>query len=467
MNWLVQNYQGGDGVGPDLAERWSVSGDGKVWTFNLVRNARWHDGKPVTAADVVYSLNRIGLDPALPNAAYRASLVGLQKVEAPDPATVVVTLSIVRASFIPNLGSIGNVIYPAHVPIEQFKQLKPIGSGPFKFEKYAPSVSADLVRNPDYFKTGKPYLDGIKLFLIADRAAQYAAFRTGQIDMPFAAFDPVILQGKEEQVKRDIQGVQTRVLMGGHARVLFNNVAPWSDQRVRRAFNLAFNRRDYQDVYALGQGTPFILYAPTRLGGGKWSFPEAEIAKLPGYRLDQKAEDIAEAKRLLAAANINPAALKPVAKVRDIYENVAVPVVDQYKRSLGIEIAIRIEDGPTTLRNQATGQFEMIIDQNSYALDDPSQIFAPFYRTGAAANYAKWSDAELDTLIDDLETTLDEAKRLALSQKTELKLLELSWLALLGGTVSTIAWSPVMRNFKGGGAQDGPWLRYEDTWLER
>ncbi len=416
---------------------------------------------------MVYSLNRIALDPALPNAAYRASLVGLQKVDAVDPYTVKATLGIVRASFLPNIGAIGNTIYPAHISLDQYKQLKPIGSGPFKFESHSRGVGVDLVRNPDYFKTGRPYLDGIKLFLIVDRAAQYAAFRTGQIDMPFAAFDPVLLQGKEEQVKRDIPGVQIRVLMGGHARVLFNNVAPWSDQRARRAFTLAFNRKDYQDVSAQGQGTPFILLAPPRLGGGKWALPESEIAKLPGYRLEQKAQDVAEAKRLLTAAGIDPATVKPVAKVRDIWENVAVPAVDLFKRGLGVDITIRIEDGPTTLRTQATGNFEMLIDTNSYALDDPSQMFAPFFKTGAPSNYGKWSDKEIDAVIDELEVTLDEAKRLDLSRRTELKLFDLAWVVTLGSTVNTIAWSPVMRNFLGGGAQDGPWLRYDDVWLER
>ncbi|MBI3891128.1 MAG: ABC transporter substrate-binding protein, partial [Candidatus Wallbacteria bacterium] len=340
-----------------------------------------------------------------------------------------------------------------------------IGSGPFKFESYSKGVDVVLSRNPDYFKAGLPYLDGVRLFLISDRAAQYAAFRTGQIHMPFAAFDPQILQGRDEQLPKDIPGVQTQILMGGHARILFNNVAPWSDQRARKAVNLAVNRKDYQDVYQLGKGTPFILLAPPKLGGGKWAFSEDEIAKLSGYRLDKKADDIAEAKRLLQQAGINVQTLKPVAKVRDIYENVAVPVVDQLKRSLGLDIAIRIEDGPTTLKTQATGQFELTVDQNSYALDDPSQMFAPFVRTGGPANYAKWSDTELDALIDQIELTLDETKRLDLTHRIELKLLDLSWIVTLGSTVSLIAWSPNMRNFQGGGAQDGPWLRYDDVWL--
>lgn len=470
MNWLVQNYQGGDGVGPDLAQSWTVSADGKVYTFSLVRNARWHDGRPVTAADIVYSLNRIAFDKSIPNAAYRTTLAGLEKVEAVDDFTVRTTLSSVRASYIPSIGSIGNTMYPAHVPIDQFKQLKPVGSGPFKFVSYERGVKATLTKNPDYFKTDKggqklPYLDGIELFLIADRTAQYAAFRTGQIHMPFAAFDPEILLGRDEQLPKDIPGVQTRVLMGGHARILFNNVPPWSDQRARRAINLAFNRKDYQDVFQQGKGTPFILLAPPKLGGGKWAFPEEEIAKLPGYRLDKKAEDIAEAKRLLQQAGINVQELKPVAKVRNIWENLAVPAVDQIKRSLGIEIKIVLEDSPTTLRTQATGQFELIIDANSYALDDPSQMFAPFVRTGGPANYAKWSDPELDALIDQIELTLDQAKRLDLTHRIELKLLDLSWIVPLGSTVNLIAWSPNMRNFQGGGAQDGPWLRYEDVWL--
>jgi peptide/nickel transport system substrate-binding protein len=171
---------------PDLAESWSWSPDGTALTFRLREGVRWHDGKPFTAEDV-----RCTWDMLLGNSPARFRINprkpwywNLDRVTTNGDHEAIFHLKQPQPAFIALLASGYSPVYPCHVPPLEMRQ-HPIGTGPFKFVSYRPNESIRLVRNPDYWKPGRPYLDGIEWRIIPNRATALLAFVAGQVDMTF------------------------------------------------------------------------------------------------------------------------------------------------------------------------------------------------------------------------------------------------------------------------------------------
>ncbi len=161
----------------DLAASWQVT-DGVVYTFKLRPNAKWHDGQPVTSADVKYSFDRIMNPPQgvlSPRKALYAAVI--DKMETPDPQTVTIKLKFATASFIALISNEWASILPKHVIEARGGSMKadPIGSGPFKLKSWARGGRIEHVRNPDYYMKEFPYLDGLTYLVITDPATQTAA----------------------------------------------------------------------------------------------------------------------------------------------------------------------------------------------------------------------------------------------------------------------------------------------------
>ncbi|MCH7553351.1 MAG: ABC transporter substrate-binding protein [Chloroflexi bacterium] len=469
MNWLVENFNIRGEINPDLAESWSVSADGKVWTFNLVQNAKWHDGEQVNADDIIWTLNRIvnNIDGEVPSPPFKGPLGLITNMERPDDFTVVLTLKSVSASFIPFIGAIGNVIYPEHVAISEFEEKRPVGSGPFIWDEWIPADSVTFVRNDNYWKTDEagrqlPYLDGIKIFIIADAALGLAAYRVGDIDItfPFAS----VLKGKTEQIKREVPGTK---FGGGESwwYILFRSgVAPWDNPDLRRAVHLAIDRVAVNEALEEGEGSIYRYLSPAN---SKWGLSVEEIRGLPGYNPDTKAADIAEAKRLFSAAGVDPSKIELNVPVRNIYEAIGVVAIDQLSRSLGISVTIDISDDTNTVDRQNRGAFDVYFSRNSGFMDDPSANLDPFLRSTSGLNYGKWVDPEVDATLDAIDSELDTVKRKQLSQELERKMIDLAWYVVIGGNPTPIAWGAHVKNFDVGGAQDGPPWQFGAIWLER
>ena len=477
MNWLVQNYQGRTGPGPDLAESWSVSDDGKKWTFKLVQNAKWHDGEQVNADDIIWTFTRItknpdeqGVEGAGPVKVppYLGALALITSMEKPDDFTVVINLSKVSAAFLPIIGAIGNVIYPEHVAITEFEAKRPVGSGPFVWKSWKVDDSVELTANPDYFKkdaSGRqlPYIDAIKIFVISDAGLGLSAFRTGKINMTFP-FATVITVSMEETLRTELPG--TQFYSGGLSWAYLEfaaGKAPWDNVDVRRAFSLAIDRVAFSEAATEGRGSPFVFFTPV---GSNWGLPEGEMQSLPGYNPDTKAADIAEAKRLIAQAGLTADDLNISVPVRDIYETLAVVAIQNLNENLGAKLKINLMDNASTIQVQNDAAFDIYISRNSGGLDDPSALLTPFVGTGASLNYGNWSDPEVDAALDAIDAELDVAKRLQLTNELERKLIDLAWYVILSSTPTAIAWSSSVKNFDMLHGQDGPPWRFEDIWFE-
>src|SRR5215216_2507164 len=171
---------------PELARSWSWDEDGTRLTFKLHEGVRWHDGKPFTAKDVKCTwdmlqgktADKLRINPR--KAWYR----NLEEVVTKGDHEATFVLKRPQPAFLALLASGFSPVYPCHVSPKDMRQ-NPIGTGPFKFVEFKPNESIKLARNPDYWKPGRPYLDGIEYTIIPNVSTQVLAFAAGKFDMTF------------------------------------------------------------------------------------------------------------------------------------------------------------------------------------------------------------------------------------------------------------------------------------------
>ena len=293
----------------DLAATWGVAGDGVTYTFNLDPRATWHDGQPVTAEDVVYSLDTMQ-DPDTerprPNFNILDSHYKQGNSRALDQNTVAVTIENPSAEFLPILALAYFNIIAKHwdeSDIDTTKWSNSMGAGPFLPGEIENDVSMELIKNPDYWKEGFPYVDRIQHFVITESGPTIAAFRTGRVLTQSWLVTP--LSNKEAKKLGEEEPDKLDVLWSGSfgpAGMFMTINPPFNDLRIRQAFNLAFDRHEFVEVFGAGPGTD--LAAPY-FGVDNWyGYTAEEVANAPGYRQGPNGEkhpdDIAEAKRLIA-----------------------------------------------------------------------------------------------------------------------------------------------------------------------
>jgi peptide/nickel transport system substrate-binding protein len=177
-----------DNIVPDLAESWAWNEAKTQLTFKLRQGVKWHDGKPFTSKDVQCTWHRLNGKEAdvYRRVPRRIWWENLKEVTLNGDHEATFHLERPQASFLSMLASGLTPVYPCHVDAKDMRT-KPIGTGPFKFVDFKHNESIKLVRNPDYFKPGRPYLDGIDWRIVPNRATRVLAFATGEFDLTFTA----------------------------------------------------------------------------------------------------------------------------------------------------------------------------------------------------------------------------------------------------------------------------------------
>jgi len=234
---------------PMLAKSHKISKDGKEYSFILHKGVKFHDGKPCTAEDVKYSLERI-LDPKTA-APYRMYYENIESIQVVDPVTVVFRLKKADSMFLFNMARGDAVVVPRHAA-DRLKSI-PIGTGPFKLVEWKRGDSVIMAKNDEYYIKGRPYLDKVIFKFIPDPGSQLAALKAGDIDVIAYDMAPENVAALEKDNRfKVLKGNTTAdVIMAlNHSRVPFNN------PKVRQAITLAIDRDAVIQGSVYGYGTP-------------------------------------------------------------------------------------------------------------------------------------------------------------------------------------------------------------------
>jgi peptide/nickel transport system substrate-binding protein len=394
----------------DVASEWKISQDGLLYTFKIRQGIRFHDGSPLTSADVKASYDKILFPPEGVRSIRKHHYSAVASVEAPDPSTVTFKLKFPSASLLANLASPMNVIFPKKYLDRDPNYFKSnvVGSGPFRFKSYTRGSSFEGERNPDYFIKDRPYLNGYKYFISTETSVRAASLRSGRAYVEFRDLPQAEVEAIRKQLGDRVVVQQTPFVI--HFDISINNtVKPFSDVRVRKALNLAIDR------YTAGK----VLYPLTGLRdvgaftrpGTEWAMSSAELEKFPGFGRDAE-RNRAEARRLLAEAGY-PNGFKVVLKNRNIklpYQDWAVYVIQEW-RKVGIEAEHRpLETAAWYADARDQANFEVVVSPIGHFVDDPDALLAPFI-TGSSQNWGRFSNPAIDDLYDRQARTLDPAER--------------------------------------------------------
>lgn len=373
-------------VGPGLAKSWTVSDDARTYSFTLRGTAKFHNGKPATSADVKFALDRArAADSTNPQKAWFKAIAA---VDAPDPQTVVVTLAQPDGLFLFHMGLGAAVIQSAET--QPTNKQTPIGTGPFKFERWIAGDRVILVRNPEY-DGPKPALERVSFRFIADPAAQVSSILAGDVDtVPQFNTYEALPQFKNDARFRIVTGTSE-----GETLLSTNNARkPFGDVRVRRALAHAIDRATLIEGAMSGLATPIgSHFAPNR--------PESvDLTGLYPY-------DVKKAKALLAEAGYPNGFETTLRLPPPIYARRSGELVAAMLAEAGIRARLENLEWAQWLEKVFRGKdFDLTIVAHTEALD--IEIYSrPDY-------YFGYKSDRFNALNAELERSLDPAKRKAL-----------------------------------------------------
>jgi peptide/nickel transport system substrate-binding protein len=417
-NWLLrpaaEEYEMNSLVG-DLAERWEPSADGKSWTFYLRKGVKWHDGSDFTARDVKASFDRVMRPPDGTVSPRKAQYSRIQNIEIRDDHTIVFSVDRAWPELLYALADAQNPILPAKI-IEtnpKFFLDNMMGTGPFKLQTYRNLEIIELVRNPDYWDTGKPYLDGITFTYVADAAAAYGAFQTGQLTGPLQvppAQAPVLKSGENAgnfKVWDRPQSTRGAITFGTHRS------NPFQDIRVRKAVNLAFDR----------SAACTIDKMQCQFGGGgfmmestPWYLPDLDKLPMNQGSLEQRRT---QAKALLAEAG-HPNGFTFDLNTRSLafYQASALWVVDQLK-TIGITANLKVFETANYYEYLESGNFDASFDYWASTWPTPDDLLNKYFVPGGGQNYSKYDNPRITDLLQRQSQTLDQPERIRLVNEAE------------------------------------------------
>src|SRR5262252_5723699 len=426
FNGLVyHNPVNPDEIVCDLCESRTVSPDGKTYTFRL-REAQWHDGQPVTAEDIKFSLDRITEPGAIRvTTGVLRTFYEHQSAEVVDARTIRVPIKFASPLFLENLASEYMKMYPKHVaeklsPEEAQQPGKLIGSGPWKLKEFKPNISVEYVRNPNYFKKGLPFFDGMLFTIVRDYNRRLAAMQVGQAQTTegptigtYGNEDPMRIQAETKGKVRAVyipEAVQTYL-------VLHMNKPPFNDLRVRRAVLLAIDRQELvkivRCVEPYGCFGSVGTFLPNK-GGYVVESPE-DLGQTPGWR-QPKDQDITEAKALMATAGYANG-VKATLNLTTVPGGVRIGevIAEQLRKNLGIEFTLEAVDRATSVDRTVRGTHHASLDSSGVILLDPADYLNQhFLVMGGQKNPDRWSHPRLTEIIEAQAREPEPVKRLSL-----------------------------------------------------
>jgi len=452
-----------DGIVPDLATRWAWSEDGKKLTFTLRQGVTWHDGKPFTAADVKCTWDLLadrGEDTFKVN--FRKGwYANVEAVTVNNDHEAVFNLKMPQPAILALLASGFTPVYPCHVSPREMRRA-PIGTGPFKFVEYKGNQGIKVARNPNYWKPGKPYLDGVEYTIIPNRSTAILAFQSGKFDMIFPFEVTVPLVGDIKANRPD--AICETAPMNVAANILMNPNPPFDDIEVRRAVAMTLDRKAFRDIMTSGTGDAGGAMQP--LPEGRWGLPPEILSELPGYGPDI-AKSREKARAVMAAKGYGPGKpLKVKVSTRNLptYRDASVLLISQLKE-IYIDAELQLVDTAQWVPKLIRRDYVIGVSQVGNGVDDPDQNYYENYACGSRT-YMDYCNKELDAMVAAQSAERDPEKRRKIAWEIDKKLTNEAVRPMLYYMYGATCWQP---GLKGVTIQVNSiynnW-RLDDVWLE-
>jgi peptide/nickel transport system substrate-binding protein len=448
-----------------LAERWSVSDDGKVYSFTLRDGVTFHDGSSMTAADVKASYDRIMHPPAGVVSARMHHFADVASVETPDDHTVVFKLNQANAAMPTFFASPWNCIYSAAKLAEDptFPVRNVLGTGPFRFGEHVAGSEWVGERYDGYFLEGRPYVDKIHIVNMKGSAA-VNALSAQQIDFSLPGLSaPDIVRIKDARPNNPIQTIAPVTVSVMFAATLNAERPPFNDIRVRQALNLAIDREGGAE--ALQMVLTASSYGGFLREGSPYARSTEDLRGLPGFGTDMEARR-EKAKALLAEAGVPD--LKLTFVNRPPYAALGVFLIDQWRR-IGVAADQTTPNNEAFFAAQRSGDFDATLDAIAEFSEDPALWFARLrsYKDNPR-NLARVNDPAFDDLYEKQLRASDESARRAIVGDIEAHLLDEAYMLPLFWSRRFIA---VDENVHGLGVATAPnnyvGLDFANVWLSR
>jgi len=451
---------------PDLAASWNWDASNTELTFKLHQGVKWHDGKPFTARDVQCTWNKLtGKDPddfrKNPRAVWWQNL---KEVVINDDHKVTFVLNRRQPSFLSLFASGYMPVYPCHVSTKEMRA-HPIGTGPFKFFEFKRGESVRVVRNTDYWKKGKPYLDAIEWRVIDNRSTRILAFVAGEFDMTFPTDVTIpLLRDVTSQAPKAVCEVAPRYVASN--LIVNREVAPFSDPKIRRAMALSLDRNTFIDILSAGKADIGGVMLP--LPEGAWGMPPDVLKTLPGYSADV-AKSRAEGRAImeeLGYSKTKPLKVKVSTRNIPTYRDPAAILIDQLK-SVYIEAELELIDTSIWQAKVTRKEYSVGLNNTGVGVDDPDVNLYENYSCNSERNYTQYCDKEVDALIDRQSQEFDKQTRKALVWEIERKLAEDLARPIIFHDRAATCWYSHIKGFvlHHNGIYSN-W-RFEDVWLDQ
>jgi peptide/nickel transport system substrate-binding protein len=391
---------------PNLASQWSISDDGTQYTFTLRNDVKFSDGQPMTADDVSFTLHRI-LTKAVASVHvprfnfikgaqqfYDGQAQSIAGVQVVDDHTLKITLDQPNAAFLSNLRWLRPL--PKHLldgkdlANDPFFQ-SPVGVGPFIFKSWTNGQDFVADRNPNYWDSGKPYLDGFTHRVIPDSQTLVVALQTAQIEgseyaLPTQA-DQLKATGNLVVIVKP-QGVDTN----GWGFGAKTNPA-LKDPRVRRAIAMALDTQRFSSDFLLGLGQPSKSPIPP----GSWAY-DASVSAIPF--------DATQAKQLLSDAGASNLRVRLTTNAGNHFREDWVTFTQQSLADIGVTAEPDVKEFTQVVKDGTSGTFDMICPTFAGVLVDPDELYLPLYSTSQRNVYG-YSNPDMDKLLDQGRRTID------------------------------------------------------------
>lgn len=417
---------GDDGtIEPRLAERWENK-DNTVWTFHLRPDAKWSDGSPITADDVVYSWRRLGDPKTLsPYGSYVASmyvknaadiLAGKKTpdslgIKALDSHTVEVTLEHPLSYFLEM--SAYHVLVPLPKAViekhpENWTQVGNfVSSGPYTLSEWVVNERIVGTRNSQYWDNAHTVINKVTYLPISSQAAELNRYKSGEVDIT-GLLSPIQFASLQKEYPKE---VKVSPLQGTYFYQFNTQKPPFNDARVRRALDLSLDKTVIAEkVMGMGQKPAYSL-VPLHTGGYSLQNPE-----WANWTQEQRN---AEAKKLLADAGFNeknPLRFNLLYNTSESHLRVAIAASSMWKKNLGVEATLQNQEWKTMLDTIRSGNYEVVRYSWIGDYNEPS-TFLEILQSGNSNNNSKFTSPEYDALLQKALTVNSRQERQAIYQQ--------------------------------------------------